>query len=93
MNEVLETLKISKHPDKTNAGQGVSDARLRKYWRGFVMWGFSGLRDLLNWENWIMAASEYFGKERCLQLLQRCHTNFSPSLALLQSLSHSESVF
>ena len=123
MNRILEQLKVSKHPDKTDAGhvekginflgyrfspegltisqqtlnrlatnmtglqeQQVSDKRLRSYWRRFLQWSFSGLREIFNWESWLTAALEYFGKEDLLNHLQRCAKKFSPPLDVLQSL-------
>jgi hypothetical protein len=123
MNQILEQLKVSKHPDKTDAGhvekdidflgyrlglkgltlsqqtlsrlatnmsglqeQQVSDKRLRSYWRRFLTWCFSGLRDHLAWESWLSAALKYFGKEDLLNHLQRCAKRFSPPLDVLQSL-------
>ena len=123
MNEILEKLKVSKHPDKTDAGriekgidflgyrfspegltisqqtlnrmatnlsglqeQQVSDKRLRIYWRRFISWSFSGLRDFIDWKQWLPAALKYFGKEKLFCLLQRCSKNCSPPLDVLQSL-------
>jgi RNA-directed DNA polymerase len=125
MNQVLENLKVKKHPDKTDVGrvekdidflgyrlglkgltlsqqtlsrlatnmlqlqeQQVSHPRLATYWRRFVTWSFSGLHNKINWETWLTAALEYFGRSRLLNLLQLCAKKFSPPLAVLQTLYH-----
>ena len=124
MNEVLETLKVKKHPDKTDAGhvekdidflgyrlslkgltlsqqtlsrfgtnlsglqeQKASSACLRSYWRRFLQWSFSGLREFLDWKAWLTAALEYFGKDILLLYLQRCSKQFFPPLDVMRSLS------
>lgn len=67
--------------------QQVSDKRLRSYWRRFVQWSFSGLREIFNWASLLTSALEYFGQSRLLNLLQLCPKNASPPLAVLQTLS------
>ena len=66
--------------------QQVSHSRLAMYWRRFINWSFDGLRDILDWKQWLSAALKYFGKENLLCLLQRCSKNCSPPLDVLHSL-------
>ena len=124
MNQILEELKVKKHPDKTDAGhvekdidflgyrlglkglmlsqqtlsrfgtnlfglqeQKASSACLRSYWRRFLQWSFSGLREFLDWKAWLTAALEYFGKEKLLTYLQGCSNKFFPPLDAMRSLS------